>query len=398
MNIVAINTCDYGSTGKIMLQIAETARKNGHQVYTFSRKWSKCDSPVQGHCYFGFFLENMMHRVLGQLTGLYECFSYFGTKQLIHYLKKIKPDVIHLHNLHGNYINLPQLFKFIKKNEIPIIWTLHDCWTFTGHCPQFDMANCEKWKTGCEECPQYRSYPASWLDNSRHMYKRKQKWFQGVRNMTLVTPSRWLCDLVKQSFLKSYPTRVINNGIDLAVFRPGVGNFRQNYNLQDRFIILGVAFCWGDRKGLDVFIRLADRLDERFAMVLVGTNEDIDKQLPKHVISIHKTKSQAELAAIYGAADLFVNPTREDNYPTVNMESLACGTPVITFRTGGSPEIPNECCGCVVEKNDEEALYRNIMHIYEERPYFQKDCIERAWEFDMYSRFQQYIALYDDTI
>ena len=303
--------------------------------------------------------------------------------------------MIHLHNLHGWYINFPLLFKYIKKNNIRVIWTLHDCWTFTGHCPHFDMIGCEKWKTGCYQCPQIGEYPASYADISKWMYKHKKQWFTGVEDMTLVTPSEWLANLTRQSFLKDYPVKVINNGIDLSIFKPTESDFRKKYDLEDKFILLGVAFGWGKRKGLDVFIELSKRLDERYQIVLVGTDENVDKQLPKNIISIYRTQNQTELAEIYTAADLFVNPTREENFPTVNIESLACGTPIVTFRTGGSPEIIDESCGVVVEKDDIDGMQKEIERIYEKRPFGQEDCVKRAQNFDMNDKFAEYVELYE---
>lgn len=395
MKIVEINTCDYGSTGKIMLQIAEEARKNGNTVTTFSRKWNNNKHKTNNHIYFGSFFENAVHHILAEVTGLSECFSFFGTLSLISSLKKIKPDIIHLHNLHGWYINLPLLFKYIKTYNIKIVWTLHDCWSFTGHCPHFDIAECYKWETGCYACPQYKAYPKSLFDNSKFMYGLKKKWFTGVKNMTIVTPSEWLAGLVKQSFLKDYPVKVINNGIDLNTFKPTESDFMEKYNIKNKYTVLGVAFGWGERKGLDVFIELAKRLDnDKYQIVLVGTNEETDKLLPENIISIHRTQNQTELAKIYTAADVFANPTREDNYPTVNMESIACGTPVVTFDTGGSPEIPDETCGTVVPKNDIDAMYSEIVRICQTKPYSKDACINRAKSFNKNEKFKEYIKLY----
>lgn len=396
MKIVEINTCGYGSTGKIMLQIAEKTREKGHTVTTFSRKWNNNKNQTDNHIYFGTFLENALHHVFAEITGFSECFSFFGTLSLISKLKKCKPDIIHLHNLHGWYINLPLLFKYIKKNSIKTVWTLHDCWSFTGHCPYFDIANCDKWKSKCHNCPQFKEYPKSFFDNSKFMYRLKKKWFTGVENMTIVTPSEWLAGLVKESFLKDYPVKVINNGIDLDVFKPTDSDFRKKYALENKYIVLGVAFGWGKRKGLDIFIELANRLDkEKYKIVLLGTDDNVDKLLPDNIIPIHKTQNQTELAEIYTAADVFANPTREDNFPTVNMESLACGTPVVTFDTGGSPECIDETCGAVVEKDGIDAMYNEIIRICETKPYSKDDCLKRAYGFDKNKKFKEYIKLYE---
>lgn len=216
--------------------------------------------------------------------------------------------------------------------------------------------------------------------------------------MTLVTPSEWLAELTRQSFLKDYPVKVINNGIDLSIFKPTESDFRRRYNCEDKFILLGVAFGWGKRKGLDVFVELSKRLDSnRFQIVLVGTSEAIDTQLPSNIISIHKTDNQSQLAEIYTAADLFVNPTREENFPTVNIESIACGTPVITFNTGGSPEIIDDTCGCVVDCDDIDGMERAILRIESERPYSETSCMIRAQKYDMNEKFKEYVKLYENS-
>ena len=402
MKIAQINMLPYGSTGKIMLQIAETARKEGHiakSYYTvpFDKKDKRRDIEVKELYMWGTFSENRRHYYLGSLFGKNGCFSHAGTRMLIKELKKFEPDVIHLHNLHKFCVNLPMLFKYIKKNNIRTVWTLHDCWTFTGKCPHFEMAGCDRWKTGCHNCPQLSGYPKTWTDTSKSMWRLKKKWFTGVNDMTLVTPSEWLAGLVKQSFLKDYPVRVINNGVDLSIFKPTESDFRKKYNCEGKKVLLGVAFGWGKRKGLDVFIELSRRLDENYQIVLVGTDENTDKMLPDNIISIHRTQNQKELAEIYSAADLFVNPTREDNFPTVNIEALACGTPVVTFRTGGSSEILDESCGSVVSCDDVGAMEDGVVRICNDKPYSQEACIKRAKEFDMHKKFKEYVDLYENS-
>lgn len=341
-------------------------------------------------------LDCHIHNRLSRYTWLQGCFSHLRTHLFLKKIDSYAPSLIHLHNLHGSYINLPLLFRYIKKHNLPVVWTLHDCWSFTGHCPHFDMIGCDKWKTGCHDCPQYREYPRSFVDNSKYMYKLKKKWFTGIENMTIVTPSNWLAELVKESFLKDYPVKVIHNGIDLSIFQPTQSNFREKYAIGDKYIVLGVAFGWGKRKGLDVFVDLAQRLDsEKYQIILVGTDDAVDKQLPDNIISIHRTQNQTELAEIYTAADVFANPTREDNYPTVNMESIACGTPVLTFKTGGSPEMLDATCGSVVPKDDIDAMEKEIVRICETKPYSIEACLERAKSFDKDEKFQEYVELYE---
>ena len=226
------------------------------------------------------------------------------------------------------------LFKYIKKNNIPTVWTLHDCWPFTGKCPYFTIVKCEKWKNGCYKCPQYKDYPKTLYDNTKQMWKLKKKWFTGVHNLTIVTPSEWLAKLVHESYLKEYPVKIINNGIDLNLFRPSEKNRTDVVKKikKQKYIVLGVAFDWGFRKGLDIFIKLTDILPtDKYQIVLVGTSSIIDKELPKSIISVHRTQNQEELVELYTLADVFAMPTREENFPTVNLEALACGNSCSDF-------------------------------------------------------------------
>jgi glycosyltransferase involved in cell wall biosynthesis len=255
------------------------------------------------------------------------------------------------------------------------------------------MAGCNRWLTGCGKCPLRKE--SSWLfDKSAKNYERKKSALSNL-DLTIVTPSQWLADLVKQSFLKDYPVQVINNGIDLTVFKPSESDFRKRYGLEDKKILLGVAMGWGERKGLDVFIELHKRLPEEYKIVLVGTNDSDDKNLPDGIISIYRTQNQRELAEIYSAADVFVNPTREEVFGLVNTESLACGTPGVTFNSGGSPECYDETCGAVVECDDVDALEREILRICREKPYISDACIKKAKDFDKTERFKEYIELYE---
>lgn len=393
MKVVYINAVPYGSTGRIMFSLADIVQKEGGRtICTTGFSWRKCSR--NDYIMTSNIFEKYWHTVFSKYTGRIGFSSCIATLRLLKKINKFKPDILHLHNLHGWFINLPMLFKYIKKHNIKVVWTLHDCWSFTGCCPHFDMIGCSKWQTGCFDCPQYKDYPQSYIDNSEFMYSHKKEWFTGIKDMTIVTPSVWLKDLVKKSFLKDYPAVVINNGIDLDVFKPTDSDFRDKYNLKDKKIILGVSLGWDEKKGLDVFVELAKRLGDEYKIVLVGTDEKTDQVLPEEIISIHSTDSGEELAEIYSAADLFVNPTREENYPTVNMEALACGTPVLTFNTGGSPEIVGEFCGSIVEKNDIDGLEKEIIRICNETPYSGEACIDRAKNFDVDERFKEYIDLY----
>lgn len=402
MKIVAINMLHTGSTGKIMLGIAKRARTHGCEVYTFSPNTyyvkKKIIFPeIEGHSYFGYRKENMLHLALSQATGFFECFSFFGTRKLIKQIDEIQPDIIHLHNLHNNSIDVRSLFRYIKKKNIAVVWTLHDCWAMTGKCPHFDFIKCDKWMSGCNRCPVLREYPKTYFDQTKKMWELKKKWFVGVNDMTLVTPSKWLGNIVSRSYLSNYPVKVINNGIDLESFRPTRSCVRQTLGIDESiYMVLGVAFDWESRKGLDVFIELADSLPANYRIVLVGVSDKIRSRLTDQIIALPRTNNQRELAELYTAADVFVNPTREDNFPTVNLEALACGTPVITFDTGGSPESLNDSCGIVVACDDVDTLKESICRVCSEQIFSEEACISRAQKYDETDRFDEYLKLYEE--
>lgn len=395
MIVFEINSVPYGSTGRIMFQIADTVKAMGGVAYT-SASFTKSRGENFPDTYYriGGAVGKTEHIILAKLTGRHGCYSYFATHKLIEKIKQIKPDVIHLHNIHGWYLNWKMLFNYLKNADIPVVWTLHDCWSFTGHCPHFMAVGCEKWKTGCYECPLYKLYPGCFFDDSEKQYVLKRNCFTGVPNLTVVTPSQWLMDLVKQSYLKDYDTVVVNNGIDLTKFKPRISRFREKYGLVDKTVLLGVAFDWSTHKGIDDFKRLAEELPKEYAIVLVGVSATVAKELPGRIIAIACTQDQEGLAEIYSAADLFVNPTLEDNFPTVNLEALACGTPVITYRTGGSPECLTEKCGKVVPYKNYEALRNAILEMKNAKKIMTQACTEWAQHFGREDAYKKYIELY----
>lgn len=391
MKIVQINaTCGVGSTGNICVGISNMLSENNIENYIFYSCASNGHNlGIQCANYKYLKLQALKSRIFGN----YGFNSNTATRRMIKYLNRIKPDIVHIHNIHGHDCNLNTLFTYFKKNKIKLVWTFHDCWAFTGYCPHFTIEKCDKWKSSCHKCTQKSSY--SWFfDNSRWLFEKKKSLFNGL-DLTVVTPSEWLASLVKQSFLKEHTVCVINNGIDLSVFKPIESDFRTKYGLVDKKIVLGVSFDWGIKKGIDVFVDLSKHLPDDYRIILVGTNDETDKILPKNIISIHRTQNQKELAEIYTAADIFALPTREENYPTVNMEALACGTPVVTFRTGGSYEMLDETCGSVVDYNDINALKNEIMRICENKIYSKEACLKKAERFNKNERFKEYIQLYE---
>lgn len=390
MKTVQLNvTCGVGSTGKICLAVSELLWDKGIENYVL---FSEGDSDYKYGVKYADKLEIKLEALKSRTFGNYGFNSKKLTERLISKLDEIEPDIVHLHNLHGHGCNLEMLFNYFKEKKIKLFWTFHDCWAFTGYCPHYDMIGCDKWQEQCSDCPQKGAY-SFFFDKSDKLYTKKQKLFSDL-DLTIITPSRWLESQVKKSFLRKYPVKVINNGIDLDIFKPRESDFRDKYGLRDKFIISGVAFNWDERKGIDVFGCLARELPDDCRIVLVGTDANSKKLLPDNVITIDRTENQTQLAEIYSACDLFVNATREDTFPTVNIEALACGTPVLTFNTGGSSEIIDCTCGMTVEKNDVESLYDAVLYIKEKRPFSKEDCLKRSADYRKEDKFREYADLY----
>lgn len=397
--IVQINMMNFSSTGSIMLNIHKAATEAGMKSFTACANYSKCkERGVNGQLLIGNYIERNLEIQFDKYTGYYSCLNYFGTRQFLKKLDRIRPDIIHLHNIHGGFINIALLFDYIKRKHIKTVWTFHDCWPFTGYCPYFDMVECYKWIDGCHHCQNLNRYPVTLVDRTNEMWSKKKDIFTGVEYLQIVTPSAWLQKLVGQSFLKEYPVKVINNGIDLDIFKPRKSNFRERYNCKNKFLILGVAFDWSPRKGVDTFKMLAEDLSDDFEIIMIGVTEALAKKLPERIIKIERTNNQIELAEIYTAVDLMINPTLEDNYPTVNMEAIACGTPVITYASGGSSEMINNQTGIVVEKNNYNRLKNEINSVYIKRQFSSDICVQNAVMFNANDKYSEYIQLYQQIL
>lgn len=400
LNILQINSvCGVGSTGRIATDIHATLLSHGHcSTIAYGRDVAKsCEQAIR----IGRKVDSYMHVARTRLLDSHGFGSKAATKQLIARIKTLNPDVIHLHNVHGYYLHVGLLFDYLKASKKPVIWTFHDCWAFTGHCTYFDYVACNRWINQCHDCPLKTEYPKSlFLDRSRQNYQQKKVLFPGVENLTIVTPSKWLAALVKKSFLKDYPVKIINNGIDLNIFRPCHSNFRERFNLEDKFVILGVASPWSTRKGYQCFLDLSKVIKADEKIVLVGLDETTIRNLPDGIIGIAKTKSTAELAEAYSAADIFINPTLEDNFPTTNLEALACGTPLITFNTGGSPEAVDKDSGLIVERGDLPGLVESIAAVRKVgKPFYSDKCRTRAEKhYDKNQRFGDYLNLYKQRL
>lgn len=393
MRVFQINIFGNLSTGRIAVDLYRTLRDSGHDgIVAFARNSIAEDIPyIRIGNKWSVYLDVIATRFTDR-AGFY---SSKSTKRLIEQIKNYNPDIIHLHNIHGYYINIEILFNYLKETKIPVVWTLHDCWSFTGHCCNFEFIKCEKWKNGCYNCKQKRSYPASYfLSNCTSNYSQKKALFTSVENMTLVTPSYWLKELVEHSFMQHFPITVIRNGVDLNVFKPTYGNWLKNHGIDGKKIILGVAGTWTPMKGLSDLIELADKLPDKYQMIVVGVSKKQKSQLPASIIGIERTYDSKELAELYTSAYVFVNPTYEDNFPNVNIEALACGTPIITYKTGGCPEIITDEIGSVVSKGDVNGLLNMIISCK-----FNKEvCEKKGKSFDRNICYKQYIDLYEKII
>ena len=357
MKVLFINSvCGIGSTGKICVDLAAELEAQGHECkIAYGRDAFVPEKYRKYAVRIGSDLDVKVHGVRSRLLDDHGLGSRAATAAFLKWAEDYRPDLLWLHNLHGYYINYKMLFHWIKKHpQLQVRWTLHDCWAFTGHCAYFTMAGCDRWKDHCRECPQKGSYPASVLrDNSYHNFETKRESFTGVQNMTLITPSHWLADLVRQSFLGQYPVEVHYNKIDRSIFKPTPGTFREDHGLENKKIILGVASVWDERKGLRDFLRLAGMLDDRFVIVLVGLSQQQCAGLPGNVLGIQRTNNAAQLAAIYTTADLFVNFSQEETFGMTTVEALYCGTPAVVYKGTACEEIVNQYGGTAVDANVE---------------------------------------------
>lgn len=398
MKVLQINTvCGSGSVGRITVDIVHMLEEEGDQgLVAFGRKTAPEGIPSYK---FGSSLDMGIHVLHTFFRGEHGFASKAQTRKLIQKMEEYQPDIIHLHNIHGFYLDVEQLFAWLKEAGRPVVWTLHDCWSFTGHCAHFDYIGCMKWKTGCEHCPQYREvYPyALFKDNSARNHARKKAAFAGVPNLTVVTPSSWLAGFVKESCLGEYPVQVIPNGIDLKRFRPIESDLRARLGMEEKFILLGVAGMWEERKGYAYFEELAGRLDDSFQIILIGLSRQKMKKLHPKIHGVMRTESIEELAQYYSMADAYVNTTLEDTFPTTNLEALACGTPIITFATGGSVESVDAMTGKVVPKGDVDGLIDAIQELRRE-PLRREACLMRAEQYDKNERFREYLALYRELL
>ena len=394
MKILQINSvCGFGSTGRIAAQIQKTVEQNGGEgIIAFGRG----EAPDGVNSYkINSDIDVKIHGVLSRITDRQGFYSKGATHRLVNFIKEYNPDVIHLHNIHGYYLNAKILFDFLAEYGKPVVWTLHDCWAFTGHCSYFSYEGCDKWKSGCYSCPLKNEYPASILmDNSKKNYDEKKQIFTALKNAVIVTPSKWLGGIVKESFLGKYPVKVIYNGIDIDCFKPTESSFKEKYGIEDKKIVLGVASVWTEKKGIKDFYKLNEIIGDDYKIVLVGLNSAQLAELPEGIIGIKRTNSARELAEIYTAADVFVNTSREETMGLTTVEALACGTPAVVCNATAVPEVVTEKSGIVIEPDNIDMLLNAVKGI----SFSKEDCMERAAEFELSKQYRKYYDLYMDIL
>lgn len=396
--VLRVNT----STGRIMQEIGELAMQHGWRsciAYSKGRDGIKsCQSEVIP---VGNKWSTIWHGLETRLFDRHGLASNEATRLFVKQIQELKPDVIHIHNIHGYFLNYQILFDFLAQSNIPVVWTVHDCWLYTGHCYYYSYAGCNKWQTGCGHCPQKKEFPASWLiDRSHQNYEDKKQAFTSLPQdqLTIVPVSEWIREEMQHSFLRNNQFHVIHNGINTNIFNIyNPEQVKQKYGLNGKHILLGVASIWSREKGFDDCIQMADFLHPDEMLVLVGVRPEQQKKLKKNMLGIPRTENIHQLAELYAAADAFINPTWQDNYPTVNLEAIACGTPVVTYRTGGSIEAITDQTGFIVPQgNVKEMLEAARLISQRGKAYYQQPCRTYALEnFRKEDRYQDYLNLYD---
>jgi putative colanic acid biosynthesis glycosyltransferase len=401
MKVLQINSgYNIGSTGRIAESIGKKVIDiGGESVVAYGRN---ANAGVSKTFKIGNKTDQAWHLINTRVFDTHGFHSTGATKELIVYIKSYNPDVIHLHNLHGYYLNIEVLFNYLATKDIPIVWTLHDCWSFTGHCAYYDAVGCYKWETECHSCPQTKKYPASFLmDRSRNNFLEKRELFNSLSNLILVPVSNWLKGEVEKSFLKQKHIRRIYNGVDINTFRPVKdSNIREKYGIGNMFMMIGVASIWTSRKGLEDYIELSNKLNDNEVIVLVGLSEKQLSQLPSNIIGIKRTENMHELAALYSTSDIILNLSYEETFGLTTVEGMSCGTPGIVYNKTASPELITKEVGFIVEAGNMEQLLNAIATIKKQgKAYYSENCRRRAEEyFNKDDRYQEYLELYKEML
>lgn len=389
-----------GSAGRIVEQIGELAIQNGWESYVaYGRK--KNDTKSQT-IKIGGNISILLHGFISLVFDKHGLGSSFATKRLIRKIEKLNPDIIHLHGIHGYYVNYEVLFSYLNRVQKPVVWTMHDFWAITGHCTYFSDINCNKWLDMCFNCPKSKNYPKSiFFDRSKKNFLLKKDLFNLNKNLSVVSVSEWMGNLMKKSFLKNHFQETILNGVDVYNFSPkNPTRLLEKFNLKDKFILLGVATSWGERKGWNDFIELNRLLSDKYQIILVGLNENLQKKLPKNIIGLTRTESISELAELYSAADVVLSLSTQETFGLTTIEGFACGTPGIVYNCTASPELVTPDTGFIVEKGDFDGLLNALNEIKSKgKKFYSEKCRDRAVKiYDKNLRFREYIELYSSLI
>ncbi len=398
MRILMINSvCGIRSTGRICTDIAEVLEKEGHECKiafgreTVPEKYKKfavrIGTPLSSK------IDGLKCRVFDN-AGFN---SKAATKKFLKWVREYNPDVIHLHNLHGYYINIELLFKFLKEFGKPVVWTLHDCWSFTGHCSHFANVSCYKWQTECDNrCVRQKAYPTSmFVSRAKQNFLKKKELFTSLSDLSLIVPSKWLASQVSESFLKEKEIKIIPNGLDLEGFKPIKSDFREKYGFENKKMILGVASAWGKNKGTEDFVALSQAVSDEYKVVLVGMTPDQAEKMPKEILVLPRTNSISELAEIYTAADIFFNPSRQETMGLTTVEAMACGTPVVTSNCTAVPEVVDENSGIVLENLEIDTIINGIETVLaKEYPNTRK----RAEYYEKSAQYKKYLEEYEKVL
>lgn len=399
MKVFQINVvANSGSTGTIAEGIAATLMQDGWDCYTAYGRWanpSKTNLYRIGNCW-----DIYSHYLLSRIYGKHGMGSVKATKRLIKEIERIKPDLIHLHNIHGYYVNYPLLFQYLSSINVPVVWTLHDCWAYTGHCVHYAEVKCRKWVNGCFDCPRLSDYPKSFRDNSAENYLQKKKFFTSLKRLVIVPVSEWLGEEVRRSFLSVYPIKIIQNGVDVAVFHPVVSGVKRMYGIGERFFILGVATRWDERKGLVDFKELSKLLANDEVILLVGLDKKQIASLPDNMIGLQKTEDVTQLVELYSSADLFINFSTEETFGMTTLESMACGTPVLVYNSTACPEIVRKETGFIIEPHDIAASYRKVKVVKEVgKKQYSSACVSYVEKkFRKEKKYREYVDLYYEIL
>lgn len=397
MKILMINSvCGIKSTGRICTDLAVMLEQRGHEVKIAYGRESVPECYRKYAVRIGSDTDVKLHGLKARVADASGFGSTAATKRFIGWVKTYDPDVIHLHNLHGYYLDIRVLFDYLRTCGKPILWSFYDCWSFTGHCAHFDFNQCGKWQIGCEKCAFLDEYPKSFADGSKRNYRLKKNLFTGIPKLQLIVPSVWMQSMVEKSYMKDYPCRVLPNGIDIARFYPRENEIKAQYGIEDQKLLVGVSSVWQKMKGMDYLNRLADTLPkDQYRLLLVGR---CGKGVAIHpdILRVDHTNSVDELCQIYTAADVFINPTLQETQGLTTLEAFACGTPGVVFRAGGAAECIDDTCGIAVEKGNFDALLQSVVQICETKSFSAQACIAKADTYNKEVCYSAFMELYEE--